>query len=279
MAQNVCFCRIWGVLVTAISLPWSDGARLPTGVLRRPSCHVRPDLSGLEATIAQQSRSLDQLIRSAGHHNHERLLDVACGIGTQALGIAQLGYDTVAADLSSVAAQRARTEAQARGVPLRVVAADMRSLPFPAITFDIVVCADNALPHLLNSTDVIDACEEMLRVLRPGGLLLLTVRDYDALRRTRPCSTRPQTHNSASRRMVTFQLWDWTDDGEHYDLELFQLASHGEQWITTARRTRYWAMTRDQITEFAHTAGFESLACHVPEQTGFFQPVLTGRRP
>lgn len=229
--------------------------------------------------ITRQGRALDRLIRSVCHGNPGRLLDVACGIGTQALGFAGLGYETVAADLSSLAAQRARDEALKRDVPLQVVGADMRFLPFRDDSFDVVVCADNAIPHLLDSTDVVGAFQEMRRVLRPSGALVVTVRDYDAIRRTRPRSTVPQTHDSASGRMVTFQLWDWADDGEHYDVELFQVASQGQQWTTTVGRTRYWAMTRDQISGFAQTAGLESTCWHLPDETGFFQPALTAHKP
>ncbi|MFZ3469534.1 hypothetical protein ACODT3_29350 [Streptomyces sp. 4.24] len=39
-----------------------------------------------------------------------------------------------------------------------------------------MVCADNALPHLLTAAGVRAALAEMLRVLRPGGLLLLSAR-------------------------------------------------------------------------------------------------------
>lgn len=99
----------------------------------------------------------------------------------------------------------------------------MRRLPFPDGRFDTVVCADNSLPHLLTGQDVHAALAEMRRVLRPGGLLLVSTRHYDDLLRDRPASTPPQVHGNVDcadgeERTVTFQLWHWHDDGEHYDL-------------------------------------------------------------
>ena len=46
-----------------------------------------------------------------------RILDCACGIGTQALGLAQRGHTLVGADLSPAAICRARREAEQRRLP------------------------------------------------------------------------------------------------------------------------------------------------------------------
>ncbi|MFF7989019.1 class I SAM-dependent methyltransferase [Kitasatospora xanthocidica] len=137
-----------------------------------------------EASVARQGAALDALIRDRlGDRLVGRLgdrpgdgaaevLDCACGIGTQAIGLAGLGHRVTGTDLSPVAAGRAAVEAAQRGLDLATAAADMRQLPFPDGRFDVVVCADNAVPHLLTPEDVLAALGEMRRVLRPGGMLL-----------------------------------------------------------------------------------------------------------
>lgn len=55
----------------------------------------------------------------------------------------------------------------------------MRALPFADGAFDVVVCADNSLPHLLTPQDVTRALGEMCRVARPRGLVVVSTRDYD----------------------------------------------------------------------------------------------------
>jgi SAM-dependent methyltransferase len=232
-----------------------------------------------DASMARQGEVLDGLLRrsplGAGPH---RVLDCSCGIGTQAIGLAARGHQVVGSDLSPVAAARATAEAAARGVALPTAAADMRQLPFPERAFDAVLCADNSLPHLLTAADVRSALRGMHRVLREDGLLVLTVRDYDELRRARPTSTPPQLSESDDARVVTFQLWRWHDDGERYDLEHFQLNRTAEAWNVRVRRGTYWALTRAQLTGFATEAGFTDVTWHTPAAGGYYQPVLTARR-
>jgi len=153
----------------------------------------------------------------------------------------------------------------------------MRQLPFRSGDFDAVVCADNSLAHLLTAQDVAAALRDMRRVLRGGGLLLLTLRDYDDILRTRPEAAPPQVSHDADGRSITFQLWHWHEDGERYDQEYFQLVPDGESWQVSVRSTTSWALTRSEVTGHAVAAGFTDLAWHTPDTSGFYQPVLTAR--
>ncbi|MEV7597160.1 class I SAM-dependent methyltransferase [Kitasatospora sp. NPDC089797] len=233
------------------------------------------------ASIARQGTALDALIRERpGGGGPAEVLDCACGIGTQAIGLAALGHRVTGTDLSPVAAARATAEAAARGLRLPTAAADMRELPFPDGRFDVVVCADNALPHLLTAEDVRAALAELRRVLRPGGLLLVSTRPYDDLRRERPTATPPQTAEQDGRRSVLFQLWHWRADGERYDLELFRLLPDDTgQWRVTVRRSSYWALSQEQLSGFAAAAGLVGIRWRQPAESGFFQPLLIARAP
>jgi SAM-dependent methyltransferase len=154
----------------------------------------------------------------------------------------------------------------------------MRRLPFVSSFFDVVVCADNSLAHLLTAPDLEAALAGMRRVLRDGGLLVLTLRDYDEIRRTRPGAPPPQVSENPDGRLITFQLWQWHEDGERYDLEHFQLTNGGgDDWAVRVRRTTSWALTRSQLTEFVTTAGFVDVRWHDPASSGFYQPVLIAR--
>ncbi|MCX4399182.1 class I SAM-dependent methyltransferase [Streptomyces sp. NBC_00053] len=230
------------------------------------------------ASIRRQGNALDALIGQ----DRAAVLDCSCGIGTQAIGLAMRGHHVIGTDLSPRAAARAAREAARRSLSLRTAVADMRRLPFPDGRFDTVVCADNSLPHLLTEQDARTALAEMHRVLRPSGLLLASTRPYDDLVRDRPASTPPQVHRIADHaddgeRAVTFQLWHWHDDGEHYDLEHFQLLPADGEWRVQVRRTTYWALGRDRLTGLAAEAGFVDLGWRMPQETGFFQPLLVAR--
>ncbi|PZT71765.1 MULTISPECIES: class I SAM-dependent methyltransferase [unclassified Streptomyces] len=234
--------------------------------------------SDWDASIRRQGDALDALIGQGG----VEVLDCSCGIGTQAIGLALRGHRVTGTDLSPRAAARAGCEAARRSLSLRTAAADMRRLPFPDGRFDVVVCADNSLPHLLTEQDVRAALAAMRRVLRPDGLLLVSTRHYDDLLRDHPVSTPPQVHQTADcadggERTVTFQLWHWHEDGEHYDLEHFQLLPAGGEWRVQVRRTTYWAVSQDRLAGLAAEAGFVDARWRMPQETGFFQPLLMAR--
>jgi SAM-dependent methyltransferase len=231
-----------------------------------------------DASMAYQAEVLGGLLRRSLGAGPHAVLDCACGIGTQAIGLALAGHRVVGSDLSPVAAARAGAEAAARGSGLPTAAADMRQLPFGDTSFDVVLCADNSLPHLLSGQDLRAALRGMRRVLRDDGLLMITVRDYDEARRTRPTSTPPQVSETRDGQAITFQLWHWHEDGERYDLEHFQLVPAENTWQVRVRRSTYWALTPPQLTEFVTEAGFTDITWHSPASSGYYQPVVTARR-
>ena len=232
-----------------------------------------------DASMARQAEALDGLVRARLGSGPHRVLDCSCGIGTQAIGLAAVGHGVIGSDLSPVAAGRAAREARARGLQLVTAAADMRALPFRASAFDVVVCADNSLAHLVTADDVGTALVGMRRVLCDDGLLMISIRDYDELRADRPTSTYPQLSTTAEGRAITFQLWRWHEDGERYDQEYFQLLPVGDGWEVRVRHVTSWAMTRGQLGDAVADAGFTDVSWHPPESSGFYQPVLTARRP
>ena len=231
-----------------------------------------------DASIRRQGAALHALLGD----DRTEVLDCSCGIGTQAIGLAMLGHRVTGTDISSRAVARAAREAAYRRLKLHTAAADMRRLPFPDSRFDAVVCADNSLPHLLTEHEVHTALAEMRRVLRPDGRLLVSTRPYDDLLRERPLATPPQVHQPAGRtdareRVITFQLWHWHDNGEHYDLELFQLLPADGEWHVKVRRSTYWALGQERLTALAADAGYVEPTWRMPQETGFFQPLLVAR--
>ena len=226
-----------------------------------------------------QGRSLDRLI-GRWHHGGVDVADVACGIGTQVIGLAALGHRVVGSDTSALAVARATRECAADGVPARFVVADMRALPLDDRCVDVVVCADNALPHLLADDDVLLALEEMRRVLRPGGTAVVTTRDYDRLVLDRPSGTLPQVFESAVERVISLQLWAWRAGTDVYDLEHVQVHEHAGGRVTTRHlETSYRAYTSEGLAARASVAGLRDVQWHPAAETAFFQPVMTAHRP
>lgn len=96
-----------------------------------------------------------------------RALDLACGTGYAAIGLAAAGLagEVHASDLSPKMLERCRANASAAGVTVRLALADAERLPYADDAFDLVV-ARGALHHVPAPAD---ALREIRRVLSPGG--------------------------------------------------------------------------------------------------------------
>ncbi len=89
-------------------------------------------------------------------------LDLACGLGANALLLAEYGLEVAAWDSASVAIERLRTEAAARGLRLDAAVRDVLHEPPAAASLDVIVVA-----HFLERS----LFPALLAALRPGGLL------------------------------------------------------------------------------------------------------------
>ena len=233
-----------------------------------------------QASLRRQAAALDRIIAAALGEGPHAILDAACGIGTQAIGLALLGHRVHGADLSAGAVSRAGREAAARGAIATFGVADLRYLRSEVDgTFAVVLACDNALPHLLTDTDLQLAVASMAAMLRPGGLFLTSIRDYDRLLRERPFSEGPRFADGEDGRRICFQIWDWADDGRTYVLHQFVVQQDSDEWRTTHAAVRYRALLRGELDAAITAAGLSDIRRHDPEQTGFFQPIVTARKP
>ncbi|MCP3062912.1 class I SAM-dependent methyltransferase [Myxococcus sp. K38C18041901] len=231
-------------------------------------------------TVERQGAALDALLRRCGAPPPRRVLDCACGIGTQALGLAGRGYVVHATDLSPAAVARAEREARTLGVTLTTGVADMRTLDTQVSgMFQVVLAFDNAVPHLLTDEDLDAAAHAMASKLAPGGLLALSVRDYDALMAQQPRFTSERVLDAPEGRRILFQVWDWAADGRTYTVHQFILRPEGKGWQATEHTGVYRALQRVEVEGAMTRAGLVDTRWYSPEETGFYQPILTARRP
>ena len=228
-----------------------------------------------EASIARQGRELDAVIRERWGGGVRRVLDAACGVGTQALGLAGLGYQVTGSDLSPGAIDRARREAAARGLGIAFSVADMRRLfEHHGSTFDLVIACDNAIPHLLSDAEILEAFRQIHRCTSPGGGCIVSVRDYAAMDLGGTKVVPYGMHREGSSRYLVFQVWEF--DGPHYDLHMYFVEDRQSQECRTrVMRTRYYAVSIERLAELMAEAGYTD----VRRLDGrFFQPLLAGTR-
>jgi arsenite methyltransferase len=144
---------------------------------------------------------------------NERLLDVGCGRGAVLLLAAQrlVQGQAVGVDLWSTKDQSGNSEettlgnAELEGVRDRVMllTADMRTLPFPDCSFDVVT-SSLAVHNLVGAAQRERALAEILRVLKPGGTALIAdIRHSRAYRRFLAA----QSGTLVERRALGWRFW------------------------------------------------------------------------
>jgi glycine/sarcosine N-methyltransferase len=230
-----------------------------------------------EASMASQAAALRPiLVRECGTTMPIRVLDCACGIGTQALGLARAGFRVTGTDLSPRAIERADMEASTRSLDLQFQVADMLHLDVVAETeFDAVICMDNALPHLSCDEKLAAAAAQIRKKLRPGGIFVASTRDYDRLIQERPVVDGPRFFSDAGRRRIVFQLWDWIDE-RRYSFHLYVTRETPTGWRTQHGTTTYRAVLREELATILESVGFVRVKWALPAETGFFQPLVVG---
>jgi SAM-dependent methyltransferase len=229
---------------------------------------------------ARHGRVVAALLTARGVVPPSSLLDCTCGIGTQALPLAALGYRVTGTDISPRSVARARVEGEARQLPVTLHVADVRVVDETVReTFDAVISCDNALPHLLTDADLELALGSIRRCLRDGGLFVASVRDYDALAAARTTGTPVLMHGPAGRRHASGQAWTWSPDGQYVDITLFVLHEHVAVggWRVSAHETRYRALSQASLTSALDDNGFGLIEWLTPDESGYYQPVVVAR--
>jgi len=113
-------------------------------------------------------------------------LDVGCGTGFLSFELAARGYRVTGIDFAPSMLAEARRKAAERAVAIRFEHGDAEQLTFPSQSFDLVITRHVlwTLPH----PDL--AIDEWIRVLRPGGRLVIVDSQADA------ASQLPATENA-----------------------------------------------------------------------------------
>jgi SAM-dependent methyltransferase len=232
-------------------------------------------------TISDQAAVLSQMIESLLGQGKGTVLDCACGIGTQALGLASLGYTVTGTDISPKAVARAAKESRIRRLSsIHFAVADMRSLPrMFQDSFDVIICCDNPMAHLPQPGDLRLAALGFRTALRPGGIVLLSSRDYDKILPEKPSEMSFRHHTAGNRLTVAFQIWEWDAKAPVYINNHFILRKRVFGWKTSQTSTSMRAYTKQEIGDAFEASGFYNVKWHGVEETGYFQPILSAVSP
>ena len=229
-----------------------------------------------QATTQEQAVILRKLFEDNGFGKSATVLDCACGIGTQAIGLASIGYSVAASDISDGELAQAKERAAKNGVKIRFENADFCALSDVfSEQFDIVICMDNALPHMLTQTALETAVKSIIGQIMPGGMFVASIRDYDALLTEKPPYSPPYIHKTQNGQRVSFQTWTWDDDR----YKLTQYIIDDEQALQISKfDCEYRATRREELTNLLIANGCAEVVWKFPAETGFYQPIVIAKK-
>ncbi len=199
-----------------------------------------------------------------------RVLDAACGTGMHAIALAKRGYEVVGADLSAGMVERARENAAGSG--LAAGDTDGSAISFHVAGFgelrsqvddgfDALLCLGNSLPHALTPEALAVTLDDFAACLRPGGLLLVQNRNFDAVLAERDRWMGPEGHREGKTEWLFLRFLDFEPSG----LVTFNVVrlrrEDGETWQQRVTSTPLWPQTRAELTEALGAADFGAVTC------------------
>jgi D-alanine-D-alanine ligase len=185
------------------------------------------------------------------------ILDLACGQGRHALGLARRGFKQVyGLDRSHFLINRARQANNTENLKVKFREGDARKLPYAADTFDAVLILGNSFGYFESLEDDLKILQEVFRVMKPDGKFLLDLADGTYLR------------NHFSQRS-----WEWLDKF-HFVCRERSLSADKERLISreVITHTRKGVITdqfyaerlysRESITDLIKKAGYSTIELH-----------------
>lgn len=228
--------------------------------------------------VRREGVALSKFItETLGSSASQTILDCACGIGTQAIGLALQGHKVHATDLSPASIECAIVEAGGFGVTMDFSVADFCDLGASVNNrFNVVLACDNSISHCLNN-DMLDlALTSMKARLNPNGMLVLSVRDYDSLIQDLPRFNSQHVQDRPDGRRIVFQVWDWCEDGTYRAHQFLARESGGEYGLKHFETTLR-ALCKSDLMDALNRVGFSDAQWHLPKTSGYYQPIVTAR--
>lgn len=192
-----------------------------------------------------------------------RILDCAAGTGQLAVGLALRGHRVVASDASPAMVDRVRELARRHAASLEAMVCSWDELGAVGGTFDAVFCVGNSLTHAAGRSRRRDALSAMRSVLRDGGLLAVTSRNWERVRDQRVgLEVGDRLVRRGDRSGLVIRHWtvpgNW-DAPHHMEVAVAVVGEDGTV-ATTSERLTVWPFTNGALEDDLRAAGFEPVA-------------------
>jgi cyclopropane fatty-acyl-phospholipid synthase-like methyltransferase len=114
-----------------------------------------------------------ELLEFIAGNPHGRALDLGCGTGTNAITLAQKGWEATGVDFVPAAIRKARKKARQAGCSIQFLRRNVTNIEGIRPGFDLVL--DIGCFHGLGKEDQKTYIQNLIQLLKPGGTYLLYV--------------------------------------------------------------------------------------------------------
>ena len=187
-----------------------------------------------------------------------RILDAGCGTGRYTMGLARRGYLVTGLDRSAALIAEAQKRVSTSDLPVAFAIGDILALP-SSRPFDGILCR-GVLNDLLDEHSRHEVFFSFARILRPGGVLILDVREWHATARRKSREPVSETSADTTRGRLTFRSVTQLDHQHHQLLvaEQHTLQKDGVEAVAVYDfRMRCW--TQEEFQRHLTRAGFSSI--------------------
>jgi SAM-dependent methyltransferase len=206
----------------------------------------------LAHNMAGEGDWLDAVLRDRGVRT---VLDASCGTGRQAIPLAQRGYEVTGADPSGAMLQEAEKVAAARKARVSWIQASFTDLPSVLNTqFDAVIALGNGLCNQESPKDIGASLRALRRCVRPGGVCLVGIKDYEAIRGDRERFHGHRIRDDEGGRSLLFEVWDFEDP--ILVSTAYCLRGRDDDWTVHSASTREYMLGAREMERLAREAGF-----------------------
>ena len=180
-------------------------------------------------------------------------VDLACGTGSVAVLLAQMGMRVTGVDMSEEMLCVASQKAQETENPPVFVCQCLQQLQLPR-GVDLAVCALDSLDYITDPEDCKEAIRRVYKALNPGGCFIFDVNTPEKLRAMDGQVFLDEDDD-------VYCVWRGEFDEQSnicsYGMDLFQ--RQGDIWLRSFEEHREYAYDAATLTQYLRDAGFTSI--------------------
>jgi len=190
-----------------------------------------------------------------------KILDAACGTGMHALALAKAGYRVSGADFSAEMIKKAKLNAKSAqlALPFETTGFGALASVYGKTQFDALLCLGNSLPHLIEDAALMSALKDFYACLKPGGLLLIQNRNFDAVMAKKDRWMEAQAFQEGGEEWIFERFYDFNADGTigFNIVNLHRKSNSG--WSSEVVSTLLRPQLRDELKIKVSQAGFSQV--------------------